>query len=149
MGVLRLTIQPSGGGAPSSVGFDQPQVKLGRGSQCEIRLPFPIVSSHHLTFFNEKGDYKVVDVGSTNGTYLNGVRLEPHVPAPIKSGNVLHILDMAIRIEIESLLCEGFTLAESTIMLRQMMSEALKPMNAENREDRKSTRLNSSHVRIS
>lgn len=134
MGELQLTIQPAGGGAPSLVRFEQPQVKLGRGSRCEIRLPFQIVSSHHLTFLNEKGGYKVIDVGSTNGTYLNGVRLEPNVPTPISSGNELRIVDLTIRIEIESLLCEGFTLAESTIMLRQMMSEVLRPKNAENRE---------------
>ncbi len=134
MGGLRLEIQAAGGGAPSSLGFDQPQVKLGRSSQCEIRLPFQIVSSHHLTFLQEKGDYKVVDVGSTNGTYLNGVLLEPHVPAVLRSGNELMIVDLSIRVEIESLLCDGFTLAESTIMLRQMMSHALTPKNAENRE---------------
>lgn len=139
MGVLRLTIQPSEGGTANSVSFDQTPVTLGRSSRCDIRLPYQIISSHHLTFTRENGGFQVVDVGSTNGTFLGDVKLTPNVPAEIKSGHALRIVDLKILVEIEeaetkSFLSEGFTLAESTTMLRKMMSESLMPKSLSDQE---------------
>lgn len=47
------------------------------------------VSRHHAQIVNISGQYYVVDLGSTNGTFLNGGKLEPNMQYPISSGDVI------------------------------------------------------------
>ena len=76
--------QPRGGVAPRRVvGAAQgvapgpavgvaPGARLGRAGNAEIRVDDPFASSAHARIF-ERGDFMYVeDMGSTNGTYLNG-----------------------------------------------------------------------------
>ncbi|MBA2663694.1 MAG: FHA domain-containing protein [Bradymonadaceae bacterium] len=105
--------------------FEQPQVTLGRGSNCDIRLPFRIISSQHLGFLFEEGRYKVADLGSTNGTLLGKTRLIPNVYVPVVSGMELKILDLTIRLDVDQALSDGFTLADSATMVRKLLVQAL------------------------
>lgn len=50
---------------------------IGRGEDCDICIPDPTVSSRHCVLSkDENGEYTVQDQGSTNGTLVNGVRVE-------------------------------------------------------------------------
>ncbi len=51
-------------------------VVLGRAQECEIRLTDANVSRRHAEVRQEDATYWLVDLGSTNGTLLNGVRVE-------------------------------------------------------------------------
>lgn len=52
-------------------------VQLGRDSErCEIILSREFVSRQHCALVPEDGDVAVVDLGTTNGTYVNGVRVQ-------------------------------------------------------------------------
>lgn len=59
-----------------SVELDKQEALIGRSSSCRIQLQFPDVSRLHarLTYHNE--EYLIEDLGSTNGTYVNGVLVE-------------------------------------------------------------------------
>jgi pSer/pThr/pTyr-binding forkhead associated (FHA) protein len=35
--------------------------------------------------------YQLIDLGSANGTYVNGERLEPHVPRLLRQGDRLRL----------------------------------------------------------
>jgi hypothetical protein len=66
----------SGPGAP---GGDQrtyelqtPVTLLGRGTDCDLRLVDPGVSRHHAELRVENDQVVLVDLGSTNGTFVNG-----------------------------------------------------------------------------
>lgn len=50
---------------------------LGRSPAAEIRLSDPSVSAEHARFLLDDEGAKIVDLGSKNGTTLNGRRLEP------------------------------------------------------------------------
>lgn len=50
-------------------------VVLGRSQECEIRLADPNVSRLHAELRHEDATYWLVDLGSTNGTLLNGERV--------------------------------------------------------------------------
>lgn len=63
--------------------FAQPSVTIGRISECDIVLYDPGVSRKHARIFAMDGAYYVEDLGSSNGTKVNGVlvtqqRLSPH-----------------------------------------------------------------------
>jgi pSer/pThr/pTyr-binding forkhead associated (FHA) protein len=49
-----------------------PVTLLGRGTDCDLRLVDPGVSRHHAELRVEDTDVVVVDLGSTNGTFVNG-----------------------------------------------------------------------------
>lgn len=56
-------------------------VRIGRAPDCDVRFDKvrdPKVSNHHAEIMLEDGAYYVVDVGSTNGTLVNGRRVVKH-----------------------------------------------------------------------
>jgi FHA domain len=66
-------------------------VVLGRGAQAEIRIEDPYASSQHARIIRQ-GDLLVLeDLGSTNGTYLNGEIVRG--PQPLHPGDKLRIGD--------------------------------------------------------
>ena len=66
-------------------------VVLGRGEGVEIRLDDPFASSRHARI-GRQGDVLVLeDLGSTNGTYLNGEPLSG--PQPLHPGDRIRIGD--------------------------------------------------------
>lgn len=55
----------------------EPRYTLGRAEDCDICIPDPTMSSHHSTLVQSNGqNYIIEDNGSTNGTRVNGVRVE-------------------------------------------------------------------------
>ncbi|MCD7804399.1 MAG: FHA domain-containing protein [Oscillospiraceae bacterium] len=53
-------------------------------------VPFnKMISRSHCKITRNGLQYMVTDLKSVNGTYINGVRLQPNRPYPIKSGDVL------------------------------------------------------------
>jgi hypothetical protein len=49
-----------------------PLTILGRGTDCDLRLVDPGVSRHHAELRVEDSEVVLVDLGSTNGTFVNG-----------------------------------------------------------------------------
>lgn len=123
---VKLTIHPPHEAEPRVVEFTEAHVTLGRSSACDIRLPFRIVSSHHLTFVNDShAGLSVRDEGSTNGTLLDGSPLASGEQAPLSSGSRLQIVDLQIGVDVVPSLGEGFSLDQTSTLARQMVGEAL------------------------
>lgn len=51
------------------------QVLIGRGSWCDLVIPGDTVSRRHAELFFREGGWILVDLDSTNGTYINGARV--------------------------------------------------------------------------
>jgi anti-anti-sigma factor len=60
----------------ASYRLDKPVIVVGRSSECDITLGGPLVSRKHCRFVACGDAYAVEDMGSHNGTHLNGKRVE-------------------------------------------------------------------------
>jgi pSer/pThr/pTyr-binding forkhead associated (FHA) protein len=58
--------------AGSTYDLQTPVTLLGRGTDCDLRLVDPGVSRHHAELRVEDDQVVLVDLGSTNGTLVNG-----------------------------------------------------------------------------
>jgi len=56
------------------------------------------VSRRHAQIVLHDGELTVQDVGSVNGTFLNGHRLTPYQAAPINSGDVLQLGTLVLQV---------------------------------------------------
>ena len=52
------------------------KIMIGRQADCDIRIPFPNVSSRHAELRFYKGWWVLVDKRSSNGTRVNGDKIE-------------------------------------------------------------------------
>ncbi|MCA9602541.1 MAG: FHA domain-containing protein, partial [Myxococcales bacterium] len=59
------------GGATRQINFDKPEVTVGRVQGNDIILPKGNVSKRHARVVLKDGRFIVVDLKSTNGTYVN------------------------------------------------------------------------------
>lgn len=66
-------------------------ITVGRSGDADIRLSSLEASGKHLTLELKNGVVYVTDLKSTNGTYIDGKKLEKYVPAPLHMGQKLII----------------------------------------------------------
>ncbi len=64
------------------------RVLIGRGDDCDIKLVSDRVSRHHCEILYKDGHYELRDLGSTNGTYVDGARVTGTV---LRSGAVINV----------------------------------------------------------
>lgn len=60
---------------------------IGRRSANQIPLADPFMSGQHAEIRIEEGGIVLVDIGSTNGTFVDGVRVAHHQPIPLADGS--------------------------------------------------------------
>src|SRR4051794_20361302 len=83
-----ITLAPRPSGGTGSGGLT-----LGRHDQCDLCLPADAekVSRHHARFSFDSGRWKLADLNSRWGTFLNGVKIEPGPEVPLSEGDLLRI----------------------------------------------------------
>ncbi len=72
----QLILQAGAGTQATRWSLGGPVTTLGRWEGCEVVLSDPEVSRKHAQIRHEGGRYVLVDLGSKNGTLVNGVRAE-------------------------------------------------------------------------
>ena len=76
-----LIVVKRGPNAGSRFLLDQPVTSAGCDPGCDIILDDVSVSRRHVEFRQENGEFRVVDIGSLNGTYVNRELVESAVLA--------------------------------------------------------------------
>jgi Flp pilus assembly CpaF family ATPase len=72
--MLILTLAEKGGDS-KDLSFDKTEIRVGRVRDNDIVLPKGNVSKHHCHLLLQDGQLVVEDLGSTNGTYVNGRKI--------------------------------------------------------------------------
>ena len=72
---------------------------IGRSRQCDIVLSDPNISRQHAEVRPRGGSWVLADLGSTNGSRLNGRRIEG--PEVIRPGDEIELGATVLRFELE------------------------------------------------
>jgi hypothetical protein len=88
---LVVTVEDRRTGATSRYAFLRPPVRLGRGEDSDIALSERFVSAAHGLFQFDAEEVRYTDLGSRNGSTLDGSPLEPHAPALLQPRSELRI----------------------------------------------------------
>lgn len=72
------------------------ETRVGRTAECPVRLDERAISSRHATIVQTPDGHAVVDHGSTNGTFLNGRRLQPNEPFELSPGDSLQFAETVL-----------------------------------------------------
>lgn len=73
------------------------RVEVGRGTGCQLQLDDNMVSASHAVFEVDGEQVSLTDLGSTNGTFVNGVKV--HGRHPLHHGDVIAFDSIEYRIE--------------------------------------------------
>jgi len=74
-------------------------VTIGRSRECDITLNDPNISRQHADIRPRGGSWVLTDLGSTNGSCLNGTRIDR--PEVLKPGDEVELGTTTIRFELE------------------------------------------------
>jgi hypothetical protein len=100
VGTLVIVVEDAETGAATRHAFLRSPVRIGRREDCELVLRAPFVSARHgiLQFDEEGASY--TDLGSRNGSALDGVPLPPDAPARLGPGAFLRIGSLRLSVSL-------------------------------------------------
>jgi pSer/pThr/pTyr-binding forkhead associated (FHA) protein len=78
--------------------LSQSEFLIGRGADCDLRLRAARVSRHHCLLRTQAGGVTLADLGSSNGTFLNGQRVTSQ--AALRSGDLVQVGDFSFVVEL-------------------------------------------------
>ena len=91
--MFTIIIQEKGGEQRRMV-FNKPEVTIGRVQGNDIVLPKGNVSKRHARIVLKDGKFIIVDLKSTNGTYVNGRKITS--PLVVKESDKIYIGDFIV-----------------------------------------------------
>jgi pSer/pThr/pTyr-binding forkhead associated (FHA) protein len=95
--LLRLADDKS----PPALTFDGRRIVIGRGPGSDVRVPDPSVSLRHASIQVDAGEHAIIDEGSTNGTFIGGVRLAPNAPRVLRTGDLVRVGRVWLEVKID------------------------------------------------
>lgn len=90
--------QSAGGPTGGTIPLPEPRrpVMIGRSPACDVVLPLPMVSSRHAILEPVDDGWQIRDLGSTNGTFVEGRRIG--VPTLVNTGDVIGLGSLRLRL---------------------------------------------------
>lgn len=95
---------------PGHLVCQNPSIRLGigdgaiigrRGSYAQAFAGQGYVSGNHARLqYNASGEFEVVDLGSTNGTFVNGQQLAPNMPRVVNVGDIVKFANLEFAVQI-------------------------------------------------
>ena len=76
-----------------AAGEPPPPLTIGRAIDNDLVVDHPSVAAHHAQLHREGSRHRLVDLASTNGTFVNGTRITSQV---LNDGNTVHLGSVAL-----------------------------------------------------
>lgn len=76
----------------------QEEFLIGRGADCDLRLTDKTISRHHCTIRISSDEVTLADLGSVNGTFVNGQRVRSQIT--LASGDALRLGDLEFQVAL-------------------------------------------------
>ncbi|MBX7096745.1 MAG: Flp pilus assembly complex ATPase component TadA [Myxococcaceae bacterium] len=92
-----ITLVEKSGGETQQLTFEQPEVTIGRQAGNDLVLGKGNVSKSHCKLVTKDGKYIVVDLKSTNGTFVNGKKIAG--PMVVKPSDKIAVGDYILSVE--------------------------------------------------
>jgi diguanylate cyclase (GGDEF)-like protein len=77
--------------------FEEPRCRIGREPGCDVVVPIDGISREHCELLARDDGIALRDLGSTNGTRLNGRDLPPCVEVPLRSGDRIELVGVVFK----------------------------------------------------
>jgi hypothetical protein len=74
------------------------RISIGRATNCDVVFRLGYVSKLHAHIVTEGETMTLLDQGSSNGTEVNGQKLKPHAPCPIRNGDRIKLGRIDLRL---------------------------------------------------
>jgi pSer/pThr/pTyr-binding forkhead associated (FHA) protein len=97
----KLILTSKDGQTTQEVPFDRPSITIGRKPNNDLAFNRPEISGSHAAFLFENSQYFVMDLGSTNGTLLNGAQLVAREKYGLQDNDVITVAPFAIQFLLE------------------------------------------------
>jgi pSer/pThr/pTyr-binding forkhead associated (FHA) protein len=98
---VRLIERGTRGEPAREVPINESEFLIGRGADCDLRLPVADISRHHCMIRIVVGEATLVDLGSSNGTFLNNQPVRSQTA--LHSGDVLQVGDCQFVVDLGDL----------------------------------------------
>jgi pSer/pThr/pTyr-binding forkhead associated (FHA) protein len=103
--------------------FDQERVLVGRAAGADVRIPHPTISVEHALFRQHGQRWVVEDKGSTNGTWVNDVRLPPGRPKALDGGDRVRLGAFMVTFHPGVAVREATSVERTASLARRMLRE--------------------------
>ncbi len=91
----QLVIVEKGEGEIKKIELNRDLITLGRGKDNDITISNRSVSRHHARVVSKEGQFIFYDLGSANGTFLNGHKIDKRV---LEDGDILYLGRKAVKL---------------------------------------------------
>jgi len=95
--MFRFQVTPAEG-EPFDYEIDGDVLFVGRSTNCDITIADRFLSRRHARLFESDTGWQIEDLGSRNGTFINGRRVEQ--PTDIQAGDVIAISASMIKVQL-------------------------------------------------
>jgi pSer/pThr/pTyr-binding forkhead associated (FHA) protein len=123
---LKLIIQSEDGSSPQELLCEQSLITFGRSKSCTVNLEQADVSRRHFIIRFTEDNYVLVDEGSTAGTILDGIQLDPKNCYELGRMHEISVPGFSIKLWSDQ---KAPRQERTTVMARKLMGKILDDAN--------------------